>query len=114
LDATPSGFAFSSVGNPENSAKQFGETAKQFGETAKSRRQFDVARRQFDVADTTVKRAQTRKTTTLELPKKGRLQSLLAKMTRAICVLRLKEPSYIWRDPMTETCAPQSSAQFGK
>ena len=34
-----------------------------------------------------------------ELPKKGRLQQSMAKMTRAICMLAVKGPSYIWRWP---------------
>ena len=60
------------------------------------------------MSPTTIRRKpKQRKTTTPELPKKGRLQSSTAKMTRAICVLAVRGPSCIWRDPMTEICALQ-------
>ena len=52
------------------------------------------------MSPTTLRRKpKQRKTTTPELPKKGRLQSSTAKITRAICVLAVKGPSYIWRRP---------------
>ena len=91
MDATPSGFAFSSDGNPDDHLDDNSEKLDD-----------------CSMSPTTLRRKpKQRKTTTPELPKKGRLQSSTAKMTRAICVLAVKGPSYIWRDPMTEICALQ-------
>ena len=97
MDVTPSWFAFSSDGNPDDNLDDNSEKLDD-----------------NSMSPTTIRRRpKQRKTTTPELPKKGRLQQSTPKITRVICMLAVKGPSYIWRDPMTEICALQLSAQFG-